>query len=134
MLYKRVAIRLTDWENRETETNYEDARAQKIFIFNFINTFSSFFYIAFAKIYDGGCYLACEQVEWGAAFDAARCPGVVSFLENTTDGIWPKGVQVAEVTTDTYAGDCMDELMLQLAIIFAANLFLETRWRLSCHI
>jgi anoctamin-10/anoctamin-7 len=50
-LYNTVAIRLTDYENHRTNTQYEDALIAKTFIFQFVNSFSSLFYIAFVKPY-----------------------------------------------------------------------------------
>jgi hypothetical protein len=48
-LYNAVAIRLTDYENHRTNTEYEDSLIAKTFIFQFVNSFSSLFYIAFVK-------------------------------------------------------------------------------------
>ena len=42
-------------ENHRTETEFEDSLIAKIFMFQFCNSFSSFFYIAFAKKYVDGC-------------------------------------------------------------------------------
>jgi len=45
--YTKLAIFLTDDENHRTDILYEDSLIWKLFIFKFVNTFSSFFYIAF---------------------------------------------------------------------------------------
>jgi hypothetical protein len=50
-IYNTVAIRLTEYENHRTNTAYEDALIGKTFIFQFVNSFSSLFYIAFVKPY-----------------------------------------------------------------------------------
>jgi hypothetical protein len=50
-VYNSVAIRLTDYENHRTNTEYEDSLIAKTFIFQFVNSFSSLFYIAFIKPY-----------------------------------------------------------------------------------
>ena len=47
--YERVAINLTDAENHRTETAYEDALIAKTFSFQFVNSFTSLFYVAFIK-------------------------------------------------------------------------------------
>ncbi|ESN98940.1 hypothetical protein HELRODRAFT_162412 [Helobdella robusta] len=55
-VYKWVATRLTDWENRRTQTDYDDAIILKLFAFEFANSYTSCFYIAFfrgLKLKDG---------------------------------------------------------------------------------
>merc|ERR1719162_2431938 len=44
-----VAVVLNNIENHETNTEYEDMLIAKVFIFQFINSFGSMFYIAFVK-------------------------------------------------------------------------------------
>eukprot|EP00164_Ancoracysta_twista_P000608 GFYU01000804.1.p1 GENE.GFYU01000804.1~~GFYU01000804.1.p1 ORF type:complete len:773 (+),score=236.18 GFYU01000804.1:115-2433(+) len=48
-VYQRVAERLTDWENYQTDTQYEDSIIAKTFVFQFVNSYVSLFYIAFFK-------------------------------------------------------------------------------------
>jgi hypothetical protein len=50
-IYNTIAIKLTEYENHRTNTEYEDALIAKTFIFQFVNSFSSLFYIAFVKPY-----------------------------------------------------------------------------------
>ena len=40
---------LTAKENHRTDTEYEDALISKLFAFQFVNSYGSFFYIAFIK-------------------------------------------------------------------------------------
>jgi len=47
--YFWIAIKMTDWENHPTQTTYEDHLIAKCFIFQFFNSYSSFFYIAFLE-------------------------------------------------------------------------------------
>mmetsp|Transcript_7686 Transcript_7686/g.10234 ORF Transcript_7686/g.10234 Transcript_7686/m.10234 type:complete len:705 (-) Transcript_7686:312-2426(-) len=47
-VYSSLAIFLTNHENHRTDVAFEDNLIGKLFVFQFINTFSSFFYIAFA--------------------------------------------------------------------------------------
>lgn len=49
MIYGKVAVWLTDYENHRTNTNYEDSLVAKTFVFQFVNSFASLFYIAFVK-------------------------------------------------------------------------------------
>lgn len=48
-LYSKVAVWLTVRENHRTDTSYEDSLILKLFCFNFINSYSSLFYIAYIK-------------------------------------------------------------------------------------
>lgn len=46
-IYDMLAVKLTDWENHKTETDYRDALIVKLFAFAFANSYTSLFYIAF---------------------------------------------------------------------------------------
>ncbi|XP_031568344.1 anoctamin-7-like isoform X3 [Actinia tenebrosa] len=48
-VYERVALALTHWEMHRTQTEYEDNLTFKVFVFQFVNFYSSIFYIAFFK-------------------------------------------------------------------------------------
>ena len=50
-LYHDVATKLTDYENHQTFTRFEDAMGLKLFLFQFVNAYSQFFYIAFIAEY-----------------------------------------------------------------------------------
>lgn len=50
LVYQIVAVKLTDAENHRTDTVYEDHLIAKTFVFQFINSYSSFFYIAFVAM------------------------------------------------------------------------------------
>jgi len=59
VIYRGVAIRLNDYENFRTDTQYEHALVTKIFVFQVINSYASLTYIAF-KQHDlciGSCML-----------------------------------------------------------------------------
>ncbi|KAM4569542.1 anoctamin-6 [Odontesthes bonariensis] len=49
VLYERVAIWITDFELPRTRTDYENSLTLKMFFFQFVNYYSSCFYIAFVK-------------------------------------------------------------------------------------
>lgn len=44
-----LAYKLTDWECPRTQTEFENSYTVKVFLFQFINFYSSLFYIAFIK-------------------------------------------------------------------------------------
>jgi hypothetical protein len=62
-VYTFLATALTNRENHRTETQYEDSLISKIFLFQFVNSYASFFFLAFiAEIFtpcpaksEGGC-------------------------------------------------------------------------------
>ncbi len=47
LVYQNMAIRLTDQENHRTDTEYENALILKVFVFQFINSYASLFFLAF---------------------------------------------------------------------------------------
>lgn len=51
IVYKKVAVWLTGFENHRTDTQFEDALILKVFLFQFVNSYISLFYIAFLKPY-----------------------------------------------------------------------------------
>ena len=64
LLYEMIAIKLNDYENHRTDTQYEDSLIGKTFLFQFINSFANMFYIAFVKPYIptiDPCYPSCLQ-------------------------------------------------------------------------
>ncbi|XP_044763195.1 anoctamin-4-like isoform X2 [Coccinella septempunctata] len=115
--YHRLAIYLTNLENPRTHTEYEDSYTFKIFMFEFLNFYSSLIYIAFFK---------------GRFFDY---PGDIvvrksEFLRVKGDVCDPAG--------------CLSELCIQLAIIMIGkqifnnfvelfNPFMNNWWRGRSH-
>ncbi len=53
IVYQGVAIRLNDYENHRTDTQYEDFLISKIFCFQLVNTFAGLTYVSFVKHYLG---------------------------------------------------------------------------------
>ncbi|XP_046854915.1 anoctamin-4-like isoform X3 [Xenia sp. Carnegie-2017] len=49
-VYQYVAYWLTNWQNPRTQTDWEDSYTVKMYIYQFVNMYSSLFYIAFFKI------------------------------------------------------------------------------------
>ena len=55
-VYRIVAKKMTDWENNETNSDYNDSLTFKLFCFQFVNSYASLFYIAFIKTHTAkGC-------------------------------------------------------------------------------
>jgi hypothetical protein len=55
IIYGLVADKLNNWENHRTQSDWENALIAKTFLFKFINSYNSLFYIAFFKRFDLGC-------------------------------------------------------------------------------
>jgi len=56
IIYSKIAEKYTKLENHRTDTSFEDALIGKLFLFQFVNSYSSFFYIAFsAAVVHGEC-------------------------------------------------------------------------------
>lgn len=51
MVYGIVATKLTQRENHRTDTEYEDSLIAKTFVFQFVNSYASFYYLAFIAPY-----------------------------------------------------------------------------------
>lgn len=71
-IYSFLAYALTEWENFRTETSFENSIITKIFIFQFINSYASFFYLAFVAQSVGEC-----SVERGCMPDLAYNIGII---------------------------------------------------------
>ncbi|CAM9682989.1 unnamed protein product, partial [Phaeothamnion confervicola] len=68
-IYKHVAIYLTNKENHRSDTDYEDSLIAKLFLFQFVNSYASLFYVAFIQEYvdpdgctDGCMFYLCESL------------------------------------------------------------------------
>jgi len=58
-IYGWASIKLNDFENHRTDTEYEDNLIVKTFLFQFVNSYASLFYIAFLKADNEGCVDSC---------------------------------------------------------------------------
>lgn len=52
-VWRHIALALTSWENHRLEKRFRDALVFKMFAFQFINCYFSFFYLAFFRRHDG---------------------------------------------------------------------------------
>jgi hypothetical protein len=98
ILYQKISVILTNNENHRTDTLYEDSMIVKLFVFQFINSYSSFFFLGFIATYlpkpDGG---ASDQVGQCAAtncmepmaINLAIIFGTRLFLTNFLDVLFP---------------------------------------------
>ena len=49
--FRKTAMKLTRNENHRTDTMFEDAYISKLFLFDFVNNYASFYYVAFIVSY-----------------------------------------------------------------------------------
>lgn len=97
-IYSDVALKLNDYENHRTNTEYEDALITKTFLFEFVNSFISLFYTAFVKPHlllsdpciNGDC-LSELQTTLGTIFMTRI------FLGNFTEVVIPAAVGLIKV-------------------------------------
>lgn len=94
-LWKTIAVKLTNWENHRTDSEYENALIIKIFVFYFFNSYTSLFYIAFWK-------------GRGRLFSS---------------NLLTDACKTGRLGTAVLSSGCMDELTLQLVTILLTNMF-----------
>jgi len=76
VVYKEIAICMVNYENYRTDNEWEDAIVNKVFLFQFINSYFSLFYIAFLKGHIGkleGYSDKCKDTTTGEETD--NCMG-----------------------------------------------------------
>ena len=118
LIYDQVAVKLNNWENHRTNTQYEDALITKTFVFEMINNYFVLFFIAFlkeGKLFgrQSSCHLAevsCDVETRGVSINGTFTPYNYS---NYKVGDCFEGTK--EIPS------CLTELQLQLLIVFVVN-------------
>jgi hypothetical protein len=151
-VYRMIADFLNDFENHRTDTEFENALITKVFLFQFVNSYASFFIIAFIKKQLTEGFAAplievCSLADGTKCTDAADWDKADSKIENWVDttnkmfsdqdsvkkddgstGFRPDGFRVGPVPesgclpNSNNQPDCMQELQTQLATIFLTRL------------
>uniref|UniRef100_A0A914I139 Anoctamin n=1 Tax=Globodera rostochiensis TaxID=31243 RepID=A0A914I139_GLORO len=67
--YRKLALKLTAWECPRTQSDFDNSYTLKVFLFQFVNTYSSLFYIAFVK----GRFVGPPRVNREWQCEAAGC-------------------------------------------------------------
>lgn len=111
--YNRLALKLTNWECPRTQSEFDNSFTFKVFLFQFVNFYSSLFYIAFVK----GRF--------------AGIPGPDDYAD-------PHEVRIGTIKLEQCeAAGCMVELLIQLIVIMvgkqAINGFLELAYPMFCY-
>jgi len=99
-VYRFVAIKLNDWENHRTHSYYYDNLLFKIFLFQFVNSYTSLYYIAFFKR---------NTTLWGNPHLRDSCGGTTD-TSDSSDAVpeWGWG--------------CPNQLYIQLLTIMGTNI------------
>ena len=136
VIYRSVAIRLNDWENHRTDTEYENNLVLKTFLFQFVNSYASFFYIAFIKRYfeEIPASVVSQRVEDFLVFSGGLPAGAGA--NATAAAVASFGPSVFEtnpctVNPSTGLPDCLFELQIQLSLIFGTRLLIGNTMELG---
>ena len=96
-IYKVLAVKLVEWQNHRYASEHEDAIVQLNFLFQFVNSYVSFFYIAFWK------------------------PFRPNLLGASTDSPGDGTLKLYDVCQ----GDCMNDLAVQMLVVVISKQFLR---------
>lgn len=101
--YKPMAVKLTDWENHRTQTEYDDSLVVKNFMFEFINNYFTLFFIAFLM---GNIDIPFH--------------GLWSYLSRVVlkEGLFPDEMTPCQNNEGETMSSCMGILQRQLLIVF----------------
>eukprot|EP00657_Telonema_sp_P-1_P009422 TRINITY_DN3609_c0_g1_i2.p1 TRINITY_DN3609_c0_g1~~TRINITY_DN3609_c0_g1_i2.p1 ORF type:complete len:762 (-),score=247.85 TRINITY_DN3609_c0_g1_i2:108-2393(-) len=127
-VYTGIAIKLNDWENHKTDTEYDDSLIIKNFSFQFINNYGPFYLVAFLK----------SNVEYfglGAVLGPCEChtydcePSTSQYYNPqfcTTNADHCTNNDVLDHAYGCHCKEtsCLQELMVLLISIFGVNLFI----------
>jgi hypothetical protein len=87
MVYERIAVKLTDWENHKTQIEYDDSLIIKNFGFQFVNNYFILFYIAYMRQVDttalGGPEVEVTQCAGGSCLGQLQTQLIVVFTTKT---------------------------------------------------
>jgi len=78
MIYKFVSKYGNEWENHRTDQDYQNAMIMKSFIFKFVNSFASLFYLSMIRPFNNGLYF------W-VRFKSDVCDGAGEFMGQFVD-------------------------------------------------
>uniref|UniRef100_A0A7S2G4I0 Anoctamin transmembrane domain-containing protein n=1 Tax=Florenciella parvula TaxID=236787 RepID=A0A7S2G4I0_9STRA len=79
-VYRTMAVGMTDSENHQTDTQYEDNLVAKLYMFTFVNSYSALYFIAFIE---GWTSLGCEK---GSCLNYLAYSMMVLFITNLVVG------------------------------------------------
>ena len=99
-IYEKIAVKLNNLENHKTQSEYEDSLIIKTYLFQFVNSFNSLFYIAFLKTNVEGCIVWAgsekEQKVGASCMDELFVQLVTLFLVTFFKNIVELGIPFAK--------------------------------------
>eukprot|EP00743_Colponemidia_sp_Colp-15_P001983 GILK01002156.1.p1 GENE.GILK01002156.1~~GILK01002156.1.p1 ORF type:complete len:714 (-),score=75.35 GILK01002156.1:101-2242(-) len=93
VIYGHLAVWLTNWENHQTDTAYEDSLIYKTFLFQFVNSYNSLLYIAFLKrlveeqCQEGDCLMELT-IQLGILFGISLALNLVEIILPSLSDWW----------------------------------------------
>ena len=119
-IYRTVGIRLTEWENHRTESDYENSLIRKNFCFQFVNSYISFFYIAFAKPLEPNLFGLTVTEELPASASGGNGDSLTSQTRPLLD-VCKGGSGVLAGAP----GACMGDLVMQMLVVVVGKQFVR---------
>ncbi len=113
MIYQVVVEKLTEQENHRTDTMFEDSLISKVFVFQFVNSYASFFFLAFiATNLEAEPAAKAEHPEYVGQCGATSCMdplainvaiifGTRLIVQNTLDILLPYIAFKSKMKTET---------------------------------
>ncbi|KAG6578286.1 uncharacterized protein IUM83_16509 [Phytophthora cinnamomi] len=90
-VYSTVAEKLNQFENHRTDTEYEDHLIGKTFLFQFVNSYASLFYVAFIKTAVEG-HESCKPEGHGCMDELMMSLGIIFILRLTSGNFFEAGL------------------------------------------
>lgn len=110
-LYTRAAYYLTELEMPRTQTDFDNSLTLKMYILQFVNYYSSIFYVAFIKV-TASCHLPLPLIT-ANSFQGRFVSHPGDFVDN--------GSLASRTQEECDTGGCLVELAIQLAIIMVGK-------------
>ncbi|KAL4144975.1 hypothetical protein PRNP1_012649 [Phytophthora ramorum] len=90
-VYSTIAEKLNHFENHRTDTEYEDHLIGKTFLFQFVNSYASLFYVAFIKTSVEG-HDSCKPEGHGCMDELMMGLGIIFILRLTSGNFFEAGL------------------------------------------
>jgi hypothetical protein len=90
-VYSTIAAKLNHFENHRTDTEYEDHLIGKTFLFQFVNSYASLFYVAFIKTAVEG-HESCKPEGHGCMDELMMSLGIIFILRLTSGNFFEAGL------------------------------------------
>jgi hypothetical protein len=122
-----MAVHLTNWERPRTQTDFDNSYSLKVFLFQFINYYSSLFYIAFIK----GRYIVVLLLDFSRITILIIKFSIHNSTYSRVVGVPNNDAEYHRMRIFGYEleacnpAGCMVELVIQLAIIMVGNQFID---------